>query len=436
MENKTKTIGKYRYRILALLFFATTINYFDRSIIGVMAPTLEKLFGWSNSDYANIMVSFKVAYAIGMLTMGGIIDHLGTKKGYTLSIVIWSIFGMLHALIMPAFSIIGFALARFGLGFGEAGNFPAAIKTVGEWFPKKERAFATGIFNAATSVGAIAAPFVVAAIVSVDGKNWQIPFLITGGLSSIWVILWLRTYKKPEEHPKLSKEELAYIQSDKGVEPKESIKIPWSALITKRQTWAFAVAKITDAVWWFYLFWGAKFLAVTFDVNIKNIAIPFFVLYALADVGSIGGGYLSGFFMNKGWTTNKARKITLLICALFILPVSFVAVTDSKWIAVVLMGLAAAGHQAWSANIFTLVSDVFPGRATASVVGIGGMVGAVAGIVADMVLGSVLDTAGNSGYFWAFLIAGSIYLIVLGLVHLIMPKMTPLNDHLEPISER
>ena len=433
MKSKNKNIGKYRYRILALLLFATTINYFDRSIIGVLAPTLEKLFGWSNKDYASIMISFKVAYAIGMLSMGGIIDYLGTKKGYTLSIVIWSIFGMLHALIMPAFSIIGFALARFGLGFGEAGNFPAAIKTVGEWFPKKERAFATGIFNAATSIGAIAAPFVVAAIVSEDGKNWQIPFLITGLLSSIWVTLWLRTYKKPDVHPKVSKQELEYIQSDSEPEQEAKEKLPWLALITKRQTWAFGVAKVTDAVWWFYLFWGAKFLADTFDVNIKNIAIPFFVLYALADVGSISGGYLSGYFMNKGWSTNKARKITLLLCALLILPVSFVAVTDNKWIAIVLMGIAAAGHQAWSANIFTLVSDVFPRKATASVVGIGGMIGAVAGIIADMALGTVLDSAGNSGYFWAFLIAGSLYLVVLGIVHLIMPKMIPLDDNLRPI---
>ena len=248
MDNSKKGIGKYRYRILALLLFATTINYFDRSIIGVLAPTLEKLFGWTNSDYASIMISFKVAYAIGMLTMGGIIDYLGTKKGYTLSIAIWSIFGMLHALIMPAFSIIGFALARFGLGFGEAGNFPAAIKTVGEWFPKKERAFATGIFNAATSIGAIAAPFVVAAIVSENGKNWQIPFLITGALSAIWVILWLRTYKKPENLPKVSKEELAYIQSDSDPQQENTEKAPWIDLITKRQTWAFGVAKITDAV--------------------------------------------------------------------------------------------------------------------------------------------------------------------------------------------
>jgi ACS family hexuronate transporter-like MFS transporter len=428
--NKTQNIGNYRYRILGLLMFATTINYFDRSLIGVMAPTLEKMFEWTNSDYANIMISFKVAYAIGLLTMGGIIDRIGTKKGYTLSIIIWSIFGMLHALVRPGFSVIGFAAARFGLGIGEAGNFPAAIKTTAEWFPKKDRAFATGLFNAATSIGAIAAPFVIGWIVHENGKNWQIPFLITGVLSTIWVILWLRTYKKPEVHPNVTKEELAYIQEDSEVENEE--KLPWKSVLNKRQTWAFSIAKITDAVWWFYLFWGAKFLADSFGVNIKNIALPFFIIYILADVGSVLGGYLSGAFMRKGWTVNKARKRTLLICALIILPVSFVAFTESKWVAVFLIGLAAAGHQAWSANVFTLVSDVFPKKATASVVGIGGMVGMIAGILADMVLGSVLDSVGNSGYFWAFLIAGSLYLAVLGIVHLLMPRMTPLDENLKP----
>ena len=413
--------------------FATTINYFDRSLIGVMAPTLEKLFGWTNSDYANIMIAFKIAYAFGMLSMGGLIDRLGTKKGYTLSIVIWSAFGMLHALVCPGFSVLGFSLARFGLGFEESGHFPAAIKTTAEWFPKKDRAFATGLFNAATSIGAIAAPFVVALIVDINGKNWHIPFLITGFLSSIWIFLWLRWYKKPEVHPKVSKEELAYIQSDSAAENDD--KLPWKQVLFKKETWAFAVVKTTDAVWWFYLFWGAKFLATTFGVDIKNIALPFFVIYFLADVGSIFGGYLSGAFMKKGWTINKARKITLLICALIILPVSFVAITDNKWLAIVLIGVAAAGHQAWSANIFTLVSDVFPKKATASVVGIGGMVGAVAGIFADMALGSVLDQAGNSGYFWAFLITGSCYLIVLGIVHLLMPKMTPLDENLVPIKQ-
>lgn len=427
-----KKIGNYRWTILALVFFATTVNYFDRGIIGTMAPTLTKLFGWSNNDYANIMISFKAAYAIGMLTMGGLIDRFGSKKGYTLSIGIWSISGMLHALVRPAFSIIGFALARFGLGFGESGNFPAAIKTVAEWFPKKERALATGIFNAATSIGTIAAAFVVSAIVSKNGDNWQIPFLITGGLSSIWVILWSIFYKKPEVHPKLSKEELNYIQSDSTAENLE--KLPWRKVLPKRETWAFALAKITDAVWWFYLFWGAKFLFVKFGVDINNIAVPFFIIYAIADGGSVFGGYLSGAFIKKGWTTNKARKLTLLICAIIILPVSLVAISDNIWIAVVLIGIGAGGHQAWSANIFTLVSDVFPKKATASVVGIGGMVGAVAGILGDKILGTILDQANNNGYFWAFLIAGSMYLIILCLVHLLMPKMIPLDENLNHIN--
>lgn len=433
MSSIQKKAGNYRYRILALLMFATTINYFDRSIIGVLAPTLEKLFGWSNSDYANIMISFKVAYAIGLLSMGGVIDRLGTKKGYTLSIGLWSLFGMLHAAVRPSFSIMGFAAARFGLGFGESGNFPAAIKTTAEWFPKKDRALATGIFNAATSVGAIAAPFVVGLIVHENGKNWQVPFLITGLLSSIWVVLWLRTYKKPEVHPKVSKEELAYIQSDSEVENEE--KLAWTAVLNKRQTWAFAMAKITDAVWWFYLFWGAKFLAETHGITLKNIGIPFFIMYVLADGGSIFGGYLSGAFMKKGWSLNKSRKLTLLICATIILPVSYVALAENQWVAIVLIGIGAAGHQAWSANIFTLVSDVFPKKATASVVGIGGMIGAVAGIIADFSLGSVLDSAGNSGYFWAFFIAGFSYLVVLGFIQLLMPKMNPLDENLNPVKQ-
>jgi len=425
-------IGNYRYRILALVFMATTINYFDRSIIGVMAPTLQKLFDWSNKDYAAIMVSFKIAYGIGLLFMGSIIDRIGTKIGYTISIAIWSVFGMLHAAIMPAFSLIGFIVARFGLGIGESGNFPAAIKTVAEWFPKKDRAFATGIFDASTSVGAILAPFIVAAIVTVEGANWQLPFLITGVLSSLWVFLWLRTYKKPEVHPKLSKEELAYINSDSEKETTE--KIPWLKLLHKRETWAFSLTTITDAVWWFYLFWGAKFLAVQFDVDIKNIGLPFLIIFLMADAGSLFGGYASGALIKKGWSINKARKITMLICAIFILPVSFVPVIVSKWIAVFLIGLAAAGHQAWSINGYTLVPDVFPKKAVASVIGIGKMIGVAVAIIADIALGAVLDTANNSGYFWAFLISGMSYLIIIGFVHLLMPKMTPLDDNLNYVN--
>ncbi|MCU0472619.1 MAG: MFS transporter [Bacteroidales bacterium] len=430
-ENK---IGHYRYRILALVFMATTINYFDRSIVGVMAPTLQKLFDWSNKDYANIMISFKIAYGIGLLFVGGIIDRLGTKLGYTISIAVWSFFGMLHAAIRPAFSLIGFIVARFGLGIGESGNFPAAIKTVAEWFPKKDRAFATGIFDASTSVGAILAPFVVGAIVSVEGANWQIPFLITGVLSSLWVVLWWKTYRKPEFHPKLSKEELVYINSDSEKETEE--KIPWLKLFPKRETWAFALTTVTDGVWWFYLFWGAKFLFEQFGVDINNIGLPFLVIFIMADAGSLLGGLASGALIKKGWSINRARKTTLLINAIIILPVALVPVMTIKWIAVFLIGLGAMGHQSWSINSYTLVPDVFPKKATASVIGIGKMVGVAVAIMADIALGAVLDTANNSGYFWAFIIAGFSYILILGFVHLLMPKMTPLDDNLNYVNPK
>ncbi len=436
MTKQEAPVGKYRYRILALLFAATSINYFDRSLMGVMSPELIAWFEWTKQDYSNVLIAFQIAYAIGLLSMGGIIDRLGTKKGYILSIGIWSVFGMLHATIGKGFSLIGFMLARFGLGYGESGNFPAAIKTTAEWFPKKERAFATGIFNAATSIGAIAAPFVVGAIVYWSGGargegelvNWRIPFLITGVLSAIWVFVWWKTYQKPADHKKVTKEEVDYIHSDSVAENDE--KLPWKSVFPQKETWAFSLAKVTDAVWWFYLFWGAIFLAEKFQVDIKNMGLPFLVIYLIADIGSVFGGWLSGAFIKKGWSINKARKLTLLICALIILPVAFVAVTESKWLAIFLIGLGAAGHQAWSANIFTLVSDVFPKKATASVVGIGGMVGAVAGIISNVILGSVLDQANNTGFFWAFLVAGASYLVILGFVHLLMPKMTPLDENL------
>ena len=433
MNSQTKKIGHYRYRILALVFMATTINYFDRSIVGVMAPTLQKLFDWSNKDYASIMVSFKIAYGIGLLFMGGIIDKIGTKTGYTISIAIWSIFGMLHAAIRPAFSLIGFIMARFGLGIGESGNFPAAIKTVAEWFPKKDRAFATGIFDASTTVGAILAPFIVGAIVTIEGDNWQIPFLFTGVLSAVWVFLWWKTYNKPELHPKLSESELAYINSDSEEETTE--KIPWLKLFPKRETWAFALTTITDGVWWFYLFWGAKFLFEQFRVDIKNIGLPFLVIFVMADAGSLLGGLTSGALIKKGWSINKARKMTMLINAIIILPVVFVPVIASKWIAVFLIGLGAAGHQSWSINSYTLVPDVFPKKAIASVIGIGKMVGVAVAIIADLTLGAVLDTANNSGYFWAFIIAGFSYILILGFVHILMPKMTPLDDNLNYITK-
>jgi ACS family hexuronate transporter-like MFS transporter len=432
MTELVSKIGHYRYRILALVFMATTINYFDRSIVGVMAPTLQRLFDWSNKDYAAIMVSFKIAYGIGLMFMGGIIDRFGTKLGYTISIAIWSFFGMLHAAIRPAFSLIGFIVARFGLGIGESGNFPSGIKTVAEWFPKRDRAFANGIFDASTSVGAILAPFIVGAIVTVEGDRWQIPFLFTGVLSAIWVFLWWKTYYKPELHPKLSKTELDYINSDSEEETLE--RIPWRRLFPKRETWAFALTTVTDAVWWFYLFWGAKFLFEQFGVDINNVGLPFLVIFIMADAGSLLGGLFSGYLIKKGWSINRARKTTLLINAIIILPVALVPIVASKWIAVFLIGIGAMGHQSWSINSYTLVPDVFPKKATASVIGIGKTVGVAVAIIADLALGAVLDQANNSGYFWAFTIAGLSYLVIIGFVHLLMPKMTPLDDNLKYIN--
>lgn len=428
---KTK-IGGYRWRILALLFMATTINYMDRSIIGVLAPTLqEHVFHWNNVHYGYITISFMVAYAIGMLIMGGLIDKFGTKIGYTLSIGIWSFFSLAHAFVTRGMGWIGFAVARFGLGIGEAGNFPACIKTVAEWFPKKERAFATGIFNAGTNVGATLMPLILPLFVLNDGTNWRYSFVITFSLSLIWVILWLRTYKKPEHHSKVSKTELNYILSDNVQETTE--RIPWLKVFPVKQTWAFAVSKFTDAVWWFYLFWGSVFLHDKFGLQLAGLALPLIIIYLMADAGSIFGGWLSSAFIKSGWSINRARKTTLFICGIIVLPVVFVTQTDNQWIAVFLIGLAAGGHQAWSANVFTLVSDVFPKKATASVVGIGGMTGAIASSAAFFILGHALDNSTERGFFFAFLVAGSMYLICLLIVHLIMPKMTPLNDDLKPI---
>ena len=423
-------IGKYRWRILSLLFIATTINYVDRSIIGVLGPTLQDhVFHWTNAQYGYINVTFMIAYGVGMLIMGSIIDRIGTKKGYALSISIWSLFSLSHALVNRSMGWIGFAVARFGLGIGESGNFPSCIKTVAEWFPKKERAFATGIFNAGTNVGATLAPLLIPLVVQNDGTNWQYAFCFTFALSLAWLIIWLRTYQKPEHTLKLGKPELDHILSDSAVENTE--KIAWKRIIGLKETWAFALGKVTDAVWWFYLFWGGFFLHAQFGLELKGLALPLMVIYLMADFGSVAGGWLSSSLIKKGWTVNRARKTTFFICGLVILPVAFVTQVENQWTAIILIGLAAVGHQAWSANIFTLVSDVFPKKAVGSVVGIGGLVGTIASAIANFTLGRGLDSSGKTGYFVAFLIAGGVYLVVLFLIHLIIPKMTPRDENLK-----
>lgn len=504
-------IGRYRWRIVALLFLATTINYVDRSVLGVLAPTLQyRVFHWSDQDYAAINIAFKSAYAIGLLFTGALIDRIGAKAGYALSVAVWSVFGAMHALVRPAFSLLGFCVARFGLGLGESGNFPAAIKSVGEWFPKRERALATGIFNAGTNVGAILAPLAVPLIVRPDGARWQLAFLLTGLFSFLWIILWLKTYRAPGAQAGLSAGEYAYIHSDAPAAG-AGARIAWGAVLRVRETWAFTLAKSTDAAWWFYLFWGGKYLYDRFGLDIKSLAAPLVLIYVVSDAGSVAGGWLSSSFIKRGWSVNRARKTTLLISALCVLPVVLVTLVPTRfnadgafyarlrearaggpgapgavpeeaqaglralsgrsfasareftqaaaaaitpaaeariegtliesarsdryyWIAALLMACATAAHQAWSANLFTVVSDVFPRAATASVIGIGGTFGAVCGLTADWCLGRVLANTGPHGYLFAFLVAGSLYLLVFAVLQALMPRMSPLDENLRRTS--
>jgi len=409
-------VGRYRWRICALLFAATTLNYVDRQVLGVLAPDLTERFGWTELEYSRIVVAFQAAYAIGLVSAGALIDKLGTRLGYALAICVWSVAAMSHAI---AGSVAGFAAARFLLGLGEAGNFPAAIKTVAEWFPRRERAFATGIFNSGSNVGAILAPLAVPIVAVTWG--WQAAFLFTGVLSAIWLVTWLTMYRTPTEHPKLSSEELNYIR----VDPDEPAAcLPWAQLLRHRQAWAFVVAKfLTDPIWWFFLFWLPKFLNSEFGLTLTGLGPPLIAIYLLADVGSIGGGWLAGRFIKRGWSVNRARKGAMLVCALAVVPIVFASSATSLWVAVALIGLATAGHQGWSANVFTLTSDMFPRYAVASVVGLGGLAGAVGGMLISTFTGFLLDATGS--YVPVFLMAGSAYLVALLAVHLLVPRLEP-----------
>lgn len=410
--------GNYRWIICALLFFATTINYIDRAVLGVLESELQKVFEWTATEYGNINAAFNLAYAIGYLFAGWMMDRIGTRWGYTISLVIWSLAAAAHAF---AGSVWGFAVARFALGIGESGNFPAAIKTVAEWFPKKERAFATGLFNAGSNVGAIMAPLIVPILFARFG--WEASFIATGLAGLLWVLFWWPIYRPPGEHPKLSATELAYIQSDPA-DP--AIRIPWASLFPFRQTWAFAIGKfLTDSIWWFYLFWFPKFMHERFGVDIKSIGIPMVTVYVLADVGSVGGGWLSSRLLASGWSANAARKIAMLICALCIVPVAAAPLVSGQWVAVWLVGIAAAAHQGFSANLFTLTSDMFPRYAVGSVVGIGGFAGAMGGFILNLSAGRIKDWTGN--YIAIFAVAASAYLLALLFIHLLVPKLEPVQ---------
>jgi MFS transporter, ACS family, hexuronate transporter len=409
-------VGRVRWGICALLFFATTINYVDRSVLGVLAPTLRKEIGWTDVEYGQISAAFTLAYAIGFLFAGWFIDRFGTRVGYTVYVIVWSLAAAGHALASSAF---GFAAARFMLGLGESGNFPAAVKTVAEWFPRRERAFATGVFNAGSNVGAIIAPLVVPWMTL--NWSWRASFAVTGLAGLLWVFFWWPLYRKPGDHPTLAADELRHIESDPA-DP--SRPVSWLELLQHRQAWAFAVGKfLTDSVWWFYLFWFPLFMADTFGFDLRSIGLPLVTVYLLADVGSVGGGWLSSNLLKRGWTPNAARKTAMLLCALLILPVAMAPRVMNPWIAVWLVGIAAAAHQGFSANIFTITSDMFPKAAIGSVVGFGGFAGAMGGFLMNLGAGWFRENQGS--YVTMFTIAGVAYLVALAAIHILAPRLEP-----------
>ena len=415
--------GKYRWVVLTLLFFATTINYIDRQVIGLLKDNLAKDFNWSEKDYSNIVMAFSAAYAIGLLGFGRLIDKIGTRLGYTISIIIWSIAAMMHAFAKSTF---GFGVARTALGLGEAGNFPAAIRAVAEWFPKKDRALATGIFNSGTNIASIIGPPVIAWIFVSYG--WHQAFIWTGSLGFIWMIFWLYFYEIPARQKRLTKEEFDYIHSD-TTENATNNRVSWFKILSIRQTWAFVLGKfLTDPIWWFYLFWIPSYFNTTYSLDIKKSAVYVSTVYVVAGFGSILGGHLSGWFIKKGWPVFKARKTAMLIFACCVVPIVLVRFTSDIWAAVALISLAAAAHQAWSANIFTTASDMFPKKAVSSVVGIGGMAGSVGGILFPLLIGILLDHFKSlhilsTGYNIIFVICGSAYLLAWLIMHFLSPKM-------------
>jgi ACS family hexuronate transporter-like MFS transporter len=411
------TLANLRWYICGLLFFATTVNYIDRQVLGLLKPILEKELGWTESSYGWIVFAFQLAYALMMPLAGRAIDYLGTRLGYLIAVIVWSIAAAAHAL---AGSALGFGMARFALGFGESANFPAAIKTVAVWFPQRERALATGIFNSGANIGALAAPLAVPYLALHYG--WRSAFVATGAMGILWIVAWLWLYREPGEHPLLAAEERDLIRSGDDTQIRQ--RISYRRLLTDRAAWAFLVGKfLTDPVWWFYLFWLPGFLNRTYNVDLSNLGLPLVVIYQASMVGSIGGGWMSSAMIKRGWTVNRARKTAMLICAVAVTSAIFIGQTGGNlWLAVTLVSIAAAAHQGWSANIFSLPSDVFPQSAVGSVVGLGGMGGAIGGLLVSPAIGYWLDWS-NGAYGPLFVVAGTLYLIALLIIHLLVPNL-------------
>jgi ACS family hexuronate transporter-like MFS transporter len=440
------SVGWTRWGICALLFFATTLNYIDRQVIGILKPELAKQLGWNEIDYSNIVFAFQIAYAFGYAGAGRLIDRLGVRLGYALAVLLWSLAAMAHALnrlIPPAaklgdwmsyasqatqgwlfvipVTVLGFSAARFALGLAEGGNFPAAIKTVSEWFPRKERSLAIGIFNAGCNVGVLVASLLVPLLTVKFG--WPMAFLVTGTLGFAWIVAWQIYYQSPEKHPRLSSAELDYIRSDP---PDPVVKIPWLVLLRYRQTWAFVVGMfLSSPIWWFYLYWVPDFLNKKHGLNLLQLGPPLVTIYLIADVGSVAGGWLSSSLIKRGWTVNVARKTALLACAICVVPVFAASNVSNLWAATLLIGLAAAAHQGFSANLFTLVSDTAPRQVVGSIVGIGGMAGAIGGMFIAKLTGYILEWTGQ--YRILFAIAACVYLVNLLIIHIINPRLKPME---------
>ncbi len=417
----TPPASRYRWVIVALLFAACTINYVDRQMIGILKPTLSKELGWSETQYADIVFYFQLAYAAAYVVFGKIVDALGARLGYAVAVIIWTLAHMAHGL---AGSAIQFSMARAGLGVGEAGNFPAGVKAVTEWFPRRERAFATGIFNAGSNVGAILTPLLLWVIIDHFGLSWRIAFYLTGIFGMLWLIAWWTLYRRPSENQQLSSEERAWITQDGEEAP--TVKLGLMQVIGRRETWAYAMGKFfIDPIWWFFLFWLPGYLGERYGLDLKTFALPVAAIYLISDLGSVAGGWMSSRLIAMGRTVNFARKATMLVCAMMILPIWFAQDVSNLWVAVLLIGLATAGHQAFSCNLYTLPSDLFPQSAVGAVVGFGGSIGALGGMFMAKFTGYILQT--THSYALLFAIAASAYFMALLSVHLLSPRLKPVE---------